>query len=460
MRLCRLVGRQRADIAVASRPPLGRLRAVECGRLIEGGTEAMVSRELAERLHRAATSQRWHDHLRPVDLTVQGKQAHMMTIAWVLGRLQEEAKESVDWVYLVEGALAGLLRKCVTFDLKSQVFDRLIQEKAGELNAVVFGELRPEFNGFQDGLFDRLVAYLEKGTPESDSQKLARRVLKAASCLATAWEFKVIEQSNGFLGDIEQVHRNIEEDKRWHQYLPGFLEIDSGQSDLSLFVDLCGRLRFQERWSHTPITPKAKVLDHELMVANLAYLLSLERGYADQRRVNNFFCGLFHDFLEVMTRDIVDPFKRKLAGLEDLVDRYGLEEFQKEVGKILPPTLFTDLEFYVRDEFKPKARPSKGQPGHTLASIDEETAAAFDCCDGDLVKACDRFAAFMEAYYSLDYGTTSRDLRKAVILLYDGKSDFGGGFEEVYDAWFGEIQGRLGDIDEVRDQVKQEGLSA
>jgi hypothetical protein len=130
------------------------------------------------------------------------------------------------------------------------------------------------------------------------------------------------------------------------------------------------------------------------------------------------------------------------------------------VGKLLPPALYTDLEFYVTDEFKPKARPSKGEPGTVLTLIDDQTTLEMDCCDGDLIKACDRFAAFMEAYYSLDFGTTSRDLRKALIFLYDARNEYGGGFEPIYDACFDEVKETLGDIDHVREQVEDEGLSA
>jgi putative hydrolase of HD superfamily len=75
------------------------------------------------------------------------------------------------------------------------------------------------------------------------------------------------------------------------------------------FIDLCGQLRFQLRWSYLHRIPKTSVLGHMLIVAVLSYLFSLEIGACRKRCYNNYFTGLFHDLPEVLTRDIVHPVK-------------------------------------------------------------------------------------------------------------------------------------------------------
>jgi putative hydrolase of HD superfamily len=406
----------------------------------------MIDKCLVERFHRAFTAQRWNDHIRPMELTVQGKHAHMMTIAWVLGRYQEDQGSRLDWIYLIEGGMFELLRRCVTFDLKSQVFDYLVRDdaRAAKLNKIVLKELNKEVGCVGGGFSERMTAYFRK-VDDGDrppSQELAYRILRAASSLATAWEFRVIEQSNAFLAETDDIRMNLVQDRRWHQYLPGFTDIERGETDLARFIDLCGRLRFQTRWSHTPIIPSCNVLEHELLVANLAYLLALEKGRLSRARYNDYFGGLFHDFLEVLTRDIVAPFKRKLAsaGLDRDIDAYAENELREQVGRMLPEAWFDEIKFLCTREFED--RQWQG-PQRLPADGSAEEAPAEDKLDGALVKSADNFAAFTEAYFSIDYGVTSRDLRNAIENIYKDRTKFGDDFDGIYREWYGEIEPKL-----------------
>lgn len=405
----------------------------------------MIDKCLVERFHRAFTAQRWNDHIRPVELTVQGKHAHMMTIAWVLGRYQEDRGSRIDWMYLIEGGMFELLRRCVTFDLKSQVFDYLVQDdvRAAKLNKIVVKELNGEIKCVGGGFADRMAAYFSTANGDRPpAQELAYGVLRAASSLATAWEFRVIEQSNAFLAETDNIRTNLEQSRRWHQYLPGFREIERGETDLARFVDLCGRLRFQTRWSHTPIIPSCNVLEHELMVANLAYLLALERGRLSRARYNDYFGGLFHDFLEVLTRDIVAPFKHKLAsaGLGKHIDAYAEKELREQVGRMLPKAWFDEIRFLCTSEFEDRQWPGPQRPP---ADNSTEEDPAEDNLDGSLVKCADNFSAFTEAYFSIDYGVTSRDLRNAIEHIYDDRKHYGDSFDGIYLEWYREIEATL-----------------
>ena len=84
------------------------------------------------------------------------------------------------------------------------------------------------------------------------------------------------------------------------------------KEEIQNFINLCGMLRFQIRWSHLYRIPKTSVLGHMLIVAIYSYLFSLEANLSDENIINNFFTGLFHDFPEVFTRDIINPVKNLL----------------------------------------------------------------------------------------------------------------------------------------------------
>ena len=47
---------------------------------------------LIERFFKAATMERWNDHIRPVQLTELDKQAHKMIIAYVLAKIEEDSQ--------------------------------------------------------------------------------------------------------------------------------------------------------------------------------------------------------------------------------------------------------------------------------------------------------------------------------------------------------------------------------
>lgn len=74
---------------------------------------------------------------------------------------------------------------------------------------------------------------------------------------------------------------------------------------LARFANLCGQLRFQIRWTQAPRIPATSVLGHMFIVATFAYFFSLSVDACTARANNNFFCGLFHDLPELLTRDII-----------------------------------------------------------------------------------------------------------------------------------------------------------
>ena len=68
----------------------------------------MISKLLLEKIYDSAYVQRWNDKYRPVEFTELDKQAHKMSIAYLLG-LFEENRPGFDWIEIIEtGLFVGL----------------------------------------------------------------------------------------------------------------------------------------------------------------------------------------------------------------------------------------------------------------------------------------------------------------------------------------------------------------
>jgi len=205
--------------------------------------------------------------------------------------------------------------------------------------------------------------------------------------------------------------------------------------NLNNFVDLCGELRFQVRWSHLYIVPRTSVLGHMLIVAMLAYLFSLEIKACKKRCVNNYFSGLFHDLPEVLTRDIINPVKRAFKGLSDLIKEYEKLEMRKKIYKLLPEKWHSEMKMFTENEFESFVTKDGERKlissGEISKNFNEDK---YNPKDGEIVRACDHLAAFTEAYLATKNGITSQELSRAKYLLRGKYKD-----KIISDVNFGEI---------------------
>lgn len=393
----------------------------------------MLSRRVVERLYRSTVIQRWTDHARPASLTVTGKTGQQMAIAWLLGHSLEE---ELDWMWLIEAGLFELLRKCVLTDIKSQVFQRMVRdpEARKDLNEYVLNELKPELADLGIGLYERMAGFLEfeanyydaitAGEPVPTRPEFT--VLRAASLLATQWEYELLSPANPNV--FEDIGAQLKKDAE--HFTDTIASVDAAL--LRSFTNLLGQLRLQVRWSQTPILPTRAVMDHEMMVATLAYFAVTEdHRDAIQRRYNAFFGGLFHDFPESLTRDIVSPVKRISEKVEMAISRYEGEQLDAVVAQILPPALHDEFKCFTVSEFGEKAWPTP------------ELEDGSNHYDGRVIKSCDLFAAFMEAYYSIRFGVGSPDLRDAILYMFERRQQYNRKFEVPYELFYWEIEPQL-----------------
>lgn len=409
----------------------------------------MISQALAHRLYRSTTIQRWTDHLRPSDMTALGKHGHMMAVAWLIAcTLEEDQGTAIDWAALIEAGVFELLRVCVVTDIKSNVFEAMLADPdaSAHLRALVNNELSQELASLEGNIRKRMGTYFEGEATGGNGGVLEYRILRAASAYATWWEYRILKSFNKKLHDGSSIQEELA--RRLDEYRDLLYVLKEGTTGFMRerrdFLDLCGRLRFQDRWSQTPILPRRPVLDHEIMVAVVAYLVLDEANACIRRRRNAFFGALFHDFPEALTRDIISPLKRE--SIADVVKRFELDELDKEVRPLLSGAQWAEFEYFVVDEFDDKYwLPGEHSRIGKLAD-GEWNHDGSNAYDGRIVQACDHFAAFMEAYLSISYGTRSRDLNDAVIYLYKKLPEYklvGADFEDVYEKCYREIEWSL-----------------
>lgn len=370
----------------------------------------MIKKELLETIYDSASMQRWNDKIRPVELRELDKQAHKMIIAYVIGKLEEE-QQGFSWIEIIEGGIFEFLQRLILTDLKPQVFNEIKRDKAQyrRLNEYVVKKLENIISPIKKDFYKRFKSYFL-----SPKDNINKRVLDAAHFYATKWEFDIIEHINPHGFEIPQIRRRLEEDlERHYNNLSGLKQLEL-HVNLRNFVDLCGQLRFQQRWGNIYMVPRTSVLGHMLIVAMLGYLFSLELNASKKRGINNYFTGLFHDLPEVLTRDIISPVKRAIKGLERMIRQYEKRHMEEEVYKLLPPDWYPQFKMFTENEFKSVVTIDGNIEEKTSREIQKSyNRDKYNPRDGELIRAIDDLAAYIEIYLAIRNGIGSPRLEQA-----------------------------------------------
>lgn len=400
----------------------------------------MIRKALLLKIFDAAYMQRWNDKLRPVDFAELDKQAHKMLIAYFLGKF-EEKKKTFSWTEIIEGGLFEFLQRIVLTDIKPPIFYKIKEDTAQyeRLNKWVYEKLEPTISCLGKNFCERFRYYFS----ESDNT-LNKRILSAAHFYATKWEFDLIEHAYPHGYEISEINKTLQQNQERYYDLKGITKLAMYQN-YRKFIDLCGQLRFQARWAHIHKIPRTSVLGHMLFVAIVSYLFSLEINACYRRCVNNFFTGLFHDLPEVLTRDIISPVKRSIEGLSDLIKEYEKEQMKEEVFRLIPDEWHGEMKLFtgVLEEF-----PDEENEFYSVITVDgkikrtpsqfineNHNSDEYMPRDGELVKAADGLAAFIEAYVAIQNGCTGQDFKNTTFLLrksYATATIAGINFGEIY----------------------------
>jgi putative hydrolase of HD superfamily len=376
----------------------------------------MVKKELIELLYESASIQRWNDHIRPPKgFTELDKQAHKMIYAFVVAKFEEsDRKAPVDWRKLIEGGFFEFLHRIVLTDIKPPIFHKLMAEKGEMLNTWVLDRLQGSIDTIEGDFLDKFKAYMF----DQEYCRFEKKILKAAHYLATNWEFKLIHKFNVGLYGLEDTSAKIADEIEEHYDLAGVQKLQLGKKT-SNFMDLVGQLRFQQRWAQTPRIPETSVMGHMLIVAMLSYLCSAELGACDKRMINNYFTGLFHDLPEVLTRDIVSPVKKSVEGLEELIKEIENRQVEEKLFPLLPVSWHKQIRYFTENEFKNKIYVNDEIVIVGAGEISEKyNDNSFSPLDGEIIKACDNFAAYLEAYLSISHGIKSHYLEDGCQKIY------------------------------------------
>ena len=372
---------------------------------------------LIERFYESASMNRWNDHIRPVELTELDKQAHKMVIAYVIANFEEKDRNAeINWQNLIEGGIFEFLHRTILTDIKPPVFHKMMEEKGESLNKHVLKLLESDMNGLSREFKENFERYLF----DSKYAQLEKKILKAAHYMATNWEFRIIYHTSPFIYGIEETKEAIENQIEDHFDLIGVQKLSLEKKSFG-FIDLCGQLRFQERWAHSPRLPKTSVLGHMYIVAITSYLFSLENNSCKKRLYNNFFTGLFHDLPEVLTKDIISPVKGSVEGLEDIIKEYEENQMKTRLLPLLPLSWREEMRYFTQDEFENKIKINdKIHKGIKFKELNGKyNKNKFQPLDGKLIKACDKLAAFIEADFSIKHGITSKHLEEGRKNIYE-----------------------------------------
>jgi len=367
----------------------------------------VINPKIVDYIFSSASIQRWNDYPRMVDLVELDKQAHKFIIAFFIAKLEDD----INFTHLIEAGIFEFLRRVVVTDIRPDVFRKALQKKGNEINNWVLGKLEESLQDIDNGLFlQKFKEYLNDET----MYKKERFVLKAASYLATKWEFGIVYQTSQFLNDIEEVKKEVDAEIEDYYELIGVRKIALNQK-LAKIVDLSGRLRFQKRWAQTPRIPETSVLGHMLTVAIFGYFYSIKINACDKRLQNNFFVALFHDLPEALTRDIISPVKYSVDELADIIAEYEVSQIEDKIMPYIPANLKKEFSYILgldnnnlKDEFENKIM--EDDTIKTIEDMSKYNLDKYNPIDGKALKQCDKLSAFIEASLSISHGIKSKEL--------------------------------------------------
>lgn len=365
----------------------------------------MINPRIIDYIFSSASIQRWNDYPRMVELVELDKQAHKFIIAYFIAKLERD----VNYTHLIEAGIFEFLRRIVVTDIRPDVFRKALQKKSKEINTWVISKLSPSLKDINNGNF---LQKFEEYLSNPNMYKKERFILKAASYLATKWEFSIVYQTSQFLSDIDDVKKSVEEEIEDYYELIGVRKIALNKK-LAKVIDLSGRLRFQKRWAQTPRVPETSVLGHMLTVAVFGYFYSIDINACEKRVQNNFFTALFHDLPEALTRDIISPVKYSVDELSDIIAEYEIIKIEDDILPNVPEALHDEFSYILglyngsKDEFLNKIYEDKIKVVDDISKYNNDK---YNAIDGEALKQCDKLSAFVEASLSISHGIKSKEL--------------------------------------------------
>ena len=378
----------------------------------------MLNKRLVLTLFEAFSIERWNDLVRPFHPVEMDQAAEKMFLAFIIGKYEEKRGGKVNWDKIITFSFFALLKKIALSDIKAPI-QYLIRtsypEEYKKIKKWIFEKYSPlidnahVLNLFKDYLFS------------SDDNCKECEILEAAHKISSLRELEMLKPSNEAFR-LEKIIKSIKKDVWDFVHLDGvrfFLQKEGTYR----FITEIEKLRFQIRWNQTPRIPLTSVLGHSYFVALLTLLMCYDLNLNKDRVYNNFFCGLFHDLPEAVTRDIISPVKAATDSLPDVVKEIEEKVVKEELLPLIDEYYRNEILYYIKDEFENRVIVD-GKLKIVKDYTEFETQykdSLFRACDGKLIRFADHIAAFVEADSSIKFGITSSQLedgRRGIISRY------------------------------------------
>jgi putative hydrolase of HD superfamily len=155
------------------------------------------------------------------------------------------------------------------------------------------------------------------------------------------------------------------------------------------------------------------------MVATLVYFFTADLQFCKKRMYNNFFCGLFHDLPEAVTRDIISPVKKSSPEFDKLISDLEKTLAEQEIFPHVEQDWIEELKYFTQNEFENKIMVNNTiKTGQTNSEITEKyNKDEFNPLDGNIVRWADQLAAYLEAWHSINNGIKSQELVSSAISI-------------------------------------------
>ena len=374
-----------------------------------------MEKDLVLKIFQGFSIQRWNDLIRPFDLVEMDKAGEKMVLAYIIGKFEEKKGYKIDWVWMIYASLFDLLRKISLCDIKAPVQQMLKNEFKEEylrLNEWVLNQYKDMIPDSK--LFSEFTIYTGQkadSLPLAANLKRSLMVYNAAHKYSTIREMEMIAPVNE-AARLSNIKTALEKEIQQYLELEGLQKLMTHQKEFDFLLKI-EQLRFQTRWNQTPRVPATSVLGHCFYVAIMTLLLGRESNpkMCKKRIVNNFFCALFHDLPESVTRDIISPVKQATDELPNIVKKIEDEIVKKELVPLMDDYFVDEVMYYTNDEFSNRVLIDGKVRAVSWEELNEKyNSEEYNPIDGRLVRICDHFSALMEADISIKHGITSKHL--------------------------------------------------
>jgi len=256
----------------------------------------MFSYKLAKKIFDGFSILRFTDFVTPFQLVEMDKHALKCILCYIIGKTYEEvSKKQLNWKYIVDLCVFGLLEKCATSDIKAPLKSRLRKENNG---GIVDFIKNCYFNGLiQDGALSEedFVNFINNHYSNCENPKAEDTILYFSHKFATKRESQLIVKTTP---DYDEANNNIDEslllavknaDGNLKTILNGFRNKVSPEFNFFTYFE---KLMTQTRWSQTIRLPSTSVLGHSMYVAVLAYLALQEISFAEYVNVDDLIARI------------------------------------------------------------------------------------------------------------------------------------------------------------------------